>query len=302
MNSICCETTSTPYQSKYLISTLLIIWQKIKYPMGYLLFATTVGYGIWHAPDSIWNLKPLWLLLSIGVVLLVFLLQLWQLRIFLHAHNVTSQWLYPALFNARKGILNTILPARSGTLLLIHSLTKRHAIKWLHFLHFFLLASFISLYVSGLALAWLLLPWIYSTILILASFGLSYIIAGRDWFRYSQCLPSLLLIAFGLYITTAAVFFCLLRGLGYTLDIMEISYFAITLNVLSQISITPGNMGVREVVMGMLASYVALPISVGILASSLLLVLRLTVYGAILGCLEWLSFRTEQINSDTGRS
>ena len=103
----------------------------------------------------------------------MFFLQRWQVSLFLRAHGARSDWLYPALFNARKGILNTVLPARSGTLLLLHSLARHYAIKWHHNLYFSLLASAVSLYVSVLALVWILWPLSYSFALLLTSLGLS---------------------------------------------------------------------------------------------------------------------------------
>lgn len=268
-------------------------WERVKAPVGYGLFALTIAYGLWHAPPELWQLQPLWLFLSLGVVMLMFLLQQWQVSVLLRYHGANSDWLYPVLFNARKALLNTLLPARSGTLLLLHSLKEKYAIQWHDFLFFYLVASVASLWVSVLAGVWLLLPWAYSAVLFLLSLALTYYFARHVRFRYVSCLPSLLFIALSLYLATIAVFYCLLRGLGHALTVVEVSYFAVVLNVLAQIAITPGNIGVREVVMGLVAPYVALPAAVGIVAGSLLLVLRVGVYGVVWGLLEWLYGRMQ---------
>jgi len=283
-------------------ATLIHAWRRVQYPVGYSVFAIAISYGLWRAPAEVWQLRPFWLLSGIGTVLLMFFLQQWQVRLFLRAHGARPDWLYPALFNARKGILNTVLPARSGTLVLLHSLTSQYSIKWHHYLYFSLLASAASLYISVLALVWIMWPLSYSIALLLTSLGLSLFIARFATFRYAACLPVLLLIALGIFVATVAVFFCLLRGLGYSLSVLEISYFAVTLNALAQVSITPGNIGVREIVMAITAPYVALPVSVGIIASSILLVLRLAVSGVIWGVLEWLLRRAERTDQSTTRT
>lgn len=287
------------HRFKRLFTPLLGIWRRIKSPVGYSLFALAVGYGLLNAPDDLWQLQPFWLLVSLGVVAFMFFLQLWQVTILLHAHGARPGWLYPALFNARKGILNTVLPARTGTLLLLRSMIQRYAIGWQHFLSFFLLTGMTSFFISGLAVIWLLFPWGYSVALLLFSIMLSKILSRHVKFRYAAYIPALLLIAVGLYLATVALFYSLLHGLGYKLGVNEVSYFAVVLNVLAQVAITPGNIGVREVVMGLIAPHVTLPISVGIIASSLLLVLRLGVYGIFWVVLEWLWSRAEKSNSSS---
>ena len=281
---------------KRFLAGILHNWRRIKYPVGYSLFAVALGYGMWHAPAELWQLSPGWLTASLGIVVVMFQLQLWQLNLFLRSHGAESGWLYPALFNARRGILNTLFPARTGTLLLLHSLKQKYSIRWPEFLHFFLLSGAISLYASGLALVWLLWPWGYSVLLLVSSLLLSIYIAHRARFRYADCVPGLLLLAVALYASTAAVFFCLLRGLGYSLSLTQVSYFAVVLNVLAQVSVTPGNIGVREVAMGLIAPFVTLPMAVGIIASSLLLVLRLLTYGVFWGGLEWLYRQKAQVS------
>lgn len=276
-------------------------WRRIKYPVGYGLFAITITYGLWHAPSELWQLDLSWLLLSLAIIVFMFLLQQWQVMLFLRAHALDPGWLYPALFNARRGILNTVLPARSGTLLLAHNLTTKYPVTWRDFFYFFFLAGSISIYVSGLALVWLLWPWGYSAAMLLVSFIVAFYLARRASFRYATSLPTLLFLAVALYLATVTVLFALLRGLGYQLSFAEVSYFAIALNVLAQVSITPGNIGVREVLMGVIAPFVELPIAVGIIASSLLLILRLIIYGIFWVLLERLLNQTDRGDSSTTR-
>lgn len=286
-------------QLKQRLALSVYAWRRIKYPVGYGLFAIAITYGLWHAPSELWQLSPFWLLLSLVVVVLMFLLQQWQVTIFLRAHGLNPGWLYPALFNARRGILNIVLPARSGTLFLVHDLTKKYPVTWRDFLYFFLVAGIVSVYVSGLALAWLLWPWGYSAALLFGSLIAAFYLARRGTFQYAAWLPNLLLLALALYLATVTVLFFLLRGLGYQLSFVEVSYLAIALNVLAQVSITPGNIGVREVLMGLIAPFVELPVAVGIIASSLLLIIRLIVYGIFWVLLEGLLRRPDRRDSST---
>lgn len=288
-----------PRHVKEYLALSVNTWRRIKYPVGYGLFAIAITYGLWHAPSELWQLSPFWLFLSLVVVVLMFLLQQWQVSLFLRAHGLDPGYLYPALFNARRGILNTVLPARSGTLLLVHNLTKKYPVTWQDFLFFFLLSGVVSVYVSGLALAWLLWPWGYSATMLLVSFSAAFYVARRGAFKYATCLPKLLVLGLALYLATVTAVFFILRGLGYHLTFVEVSYFAIALNVLAQISITPGNIGVREILMGLMAPFVDLPIAVGIIASSLLLMIRIIIYGIFWAFLEGLLRQSDRRGSGT---
>ncbi len=265
------------------------VWHQLKYWFGYSLFVVTITYGLWHAPAEVLQVQPVWLLCTIAVTVVIFMLQQWQVRVFLHYHQVEIDWFYPALFTARKGVLNTVLPAKSGTLILLNLLAERYQLKWYDFVIFMLVSSVASLLISLIGAVWVLLPLIYTLLLLLLIMIATYIARQYSPFPYARCFPLLLVIASGLYFSTIMVFFFLLRGIGFELTLIDVSYFAIVLNMLAQFAFTPGNVGVREVVIGLISPYVALPISVGILASAIFYVIRLSVYAMILGGLEWLN-------------
>ncbi len=265
------------------------IWSKVKYWFGYGLFAVAIAYGLWHTPPELWQIQPVWLLIATLVALAMFLLQGWQLMIFLKYHHVQRHWLYPALFTARKSVLNTVLPAKTGTLVLVTMLTNLYQLKWYNFIVFMLIASIASLLVSLLGVVWLLFPLRYTLLLLLLILVITYFSIRYTLFVYASCFPLLLIIACGLYLSTILAFFCLLRGIGFQLSFIDISYFAVVLNALAQFPFTPGNVGVREVVVGIMAPYVSLPISIGVIASAVFYIIRLLVYSVILFWLEWLS-------------
>jgi len=268
------------------------IWSKVKYWVGYGLFAVTITYGLWRTPPQLWQIKPVWLLIATLVALAMFFLQAWQVMIFLKYHQIQPHWLYPALFTARKSVLNTVLPAKTGTLVLIKMLTDVYQLKWYNFIVFILIASIASVLVSLLGAVWLLFPLIYTLLLLLLIMVIIYFSVRFTLFVYARCFPALLLIALGLYLATIIAFYCLLRGIGCQLSFVDISYFAIALNVLAQFSFTPGNIGIREVVVGIMAPYVSLPISMGVIASAVFYIIRLIVYSVVLFWLEWFSKRS----------
>lgn len=263
------------------------LWPRMRYVFGYGLFAFAVGYGLRRTPEELWDLQAPWLLATALVAALMFLLQYLQVLVFLSAHGVGYEHRHPALFTARKGILNCMLPAKTGTLVLLHMLTDEYGLRWRDFVVFVLVASALSVCVSILAAVWLVLPAAYFRVLALASCAVLYGAARLRLFPYAPVAWRLGFIAIGLYAGTVAGMYCVLQGLGFSLTLVQVTHFAVVLNVLAQVSVTPGNAGVRELVVGAIAPYVALPMSVGMLASAVVYVVRLAVYALILAALEW---------------
>ena len=279
--------------SKYKMSPFLI---KFKYWFGYTLFLIAITYGLWNPPPELWKIKPTWLLLASLVALAMFILQGWQIQIFLKYHNRKTGWVYPALFTAKKCVLNTILPAKSGTFILMNMLTNNYQLKWLDYIKFILLASIASLLVSALGTIWLLFHETYFFLLLLLITVTTYLSIRHRLFVYANCFPSLLIIAFCLFFSTILGFFCLLRGFGINTSIIDISYLAVALNTLAQFSFTPGNVGIREVIVGIIAPYISLPISIGVITSAIFYIIRLIVYAVMLFVLEWLFKKNKRSN------
>lgn len=262
-------------------------WLKFKYIAGYCLFASAILYGLWSAPSQTWEVRPMWLFASAVVAFLMFCIQTWQVMVFLDYHNIRANFMLPVLFTARKTVLNTILPAKSGTIALLPMLTENYEIKWHDFIKFILIGSVASLLISLLSAIWLFLPIMYTVALLFSALVVMIVSMRYKLFFYSSCFPMLLLIAALLFLSTIISFYCLIKGLGYHLSLIDISYFAVALNALAQASLTPGNVGVREVVVGFIAPYLSLPISIGVLSSAIFYFIRLLVYSIILVITEW---------------
>ena len=57
---------------------------------------------------------------------------------------------------------------------------------------------------------------------------------------------------------------------------------AVILNTLALVNVTPGNMGIREMVMGAIAPMLSVPITVGILAGAAFFSIRIAIVGLLL--------------------
>ncbi len=256
---------------------------------GYALFGAVVAYGFYHAPDELWGLKLQWVVAAALALFIMMVFQTLQVVVFLRIHHVKHDWYLPTLFTVKKGILNAMLPARTGTLVLMHMLTRRYPVKWHQYLRFMLVAASASLVMSALAVAWLmLLPAQF--LFVLSGVALSCYVLWR-FFPNSYVGRSfiLLMLALGLYGTMLLAFWCVLKGLGISVDFRDASYFAIAVNTLAQLPVTPGNMGIREVVTGIVAPYALLEVSIGILVGAIFHVLRTAVYALVMVALEWLA-------------
>ena len=263
-------------------------WRTIKYPLGIFLFISVTTYGMSHAPHEILNISPSWLIASLGSLLLMFAVQQWQVHIFLKTKSVTPGLLYPALFTARKGMLNTILPAKTGTILLLHTLCDNYDVKWHDFLVFSVVASAVSIYISAQFLIFLIFPTLNGLISTTIVISASIYISTKHKYKLARHLPELLINSLFMFITISFTYYCILRGMGFELSRIQATYFAVILNTLAQVAITPGNIGIRETILGLTAPYLSLPISVGIISGAVLLTLRLAIYSLIWAIIEWL--------------
>lgn len=263
------------------------IISKLRYWAGYVLFFGLFGYAIRNAPEIFWEITPIWLALTVLGILMLFALQVLQFQIFLSYHSIRPDWMWIAWFTTKKGILNTIFPAKSGTLFLLHALTKRYPVRWHDYVRFVLMASLASLWVSGLALAGMMLEVTYFSVLFVMSVLAVFVVARYRSSFYLGCLPQIFLVACGFFLVFIIAFWFVLNGMGISIAVLDSTYFAIAVNAMAQVSVTPGNVGLREMVLGAIAPYISLPISVGIIAGAVFYVLRVAVYGVIWLWLEW---------------
>lgn len=263
----------------------------LRFLLGYLLFAAAIIFAFQTAPVEIWRFRLPWLLAAVPVMLAMIVLQTLQVRHFLKAHQIDAGWYWPMLFAARKGVLNTFMPARTGTLAMTYLLTRRYPVRWHDYLRFSLLAAAISGAVS--LLVFLLLATGVTGFFagLIPTCAIAWILSTRYTETYWGQTLNLLVTGTGLLFSMLAGFWCVLKGLGFAISHVQTLYFGAVINLLAQVPITPGNMGVREIVLGMLSPYLALPVSVGILAGGVFHLLRTISYGAVIAALDLIKMR-----------
>jgi hypothetical protein len=255
-------------------------FKQARYWIGYGLFAALVIYSVLQAPHQIWNLQPIWLAATIFFIALMLPIELAQFFVFLRYHN--RPWrqniLLPISITTRKSVLNAILPSQSGTFLLLYMITNAYKLKWHDYVRFMLVVTAIMLFISFLATISLFLPNSFFLLLLILVFGIS-LIAGRfikrSYFRETWLL---LLTGGGIYLSRLLVFWAILHALNEPVSFEQASYFAIVTNTLAQIPMTPGNIGIREAIFGLLSPYLALPTTVGVMIGAIFQVLRIIVY------------------------
>lgn len=273
-------------------------WRSIKGPLGLFLFVIAVVYGIYKTPPELLYIQPVWLAAAIINIFFIFLIQILQVYIFIYVNSLRPDWLFLSLFTVRKGMLNSIMPVKSGTLILINMISKHYRLSWSEFFIFMVIGAVASLFISLFVFVWIL--WDLKISLFL-SFGLSALLYNFRSVSYIKTLPVQVIIALLQFMAILIGFFCILRGLGFKIEMLEAAYFAVTLNILAQISITPGNLGIREIVTGTIAPYVALPVSVGILSGAIFFSLRIGVYSLLLGLFEWLYYYRKHNDSKSAQ-
>lgn len=262
------------------------------------MFAVLIGYSVSQAPVELWHLQPVWLLATILLIGLMLLLELAQFFIFLRHHHRTwhKDLLTPLRITTRKSILNATLPAQSGTLLLLRMVTDSYRLEWHKYLRFMGVATIIMLFVSLLAAASLVLPFSGFITLLACSMGIALWLrrtVKKGYFRNSFFL---FLTGSGVYLCRVFIFWTILRATDTSVTFAEASYFAIITNTLAQFPITPGNVGVREALFGLLSPYLMLSRSVGVLIGGIFQVLRITVYAFIMLAGDFIGNRHRRIS------
>lgn len=259
-------------------------YKLLRYGAGYILFFIAIGYGIWQAPHEIWLLQPFWLGLTVVFILMILPLELAQFFIFL-AHQKKS-WqndlFIPIRITTRKSTLNAIFPAQTGTLLFLYMVTTIYQVKWHEYIRFTISAALLMLVVSVLGALSLFLPFksfLMATASILGIAWIASICVKKSYFRNSLLL---LLTGGGIYVCRLLIFWSILQALNSAVSFREAGCFAIVANTLAQIPLTPGNIGIREIVFGILAPHLALPMSIGVLIGGIFQILRLTIYALIM--------------------
>ena len=145
-----------------------------------------------------------------------------------------------------------------------------------------LIVTLIMFIISTLALFGILLPSSIFTLLLILVLGSSLVLRKYLHDSYFRESFFLLLTGAGIYLCRLFIFWTILQALGTPVSFKFASYFAIITNILAQIPITPGNIGVREAVFALISPLLALSSSIGVLIGAIFQVLRLILYSMLM--------------------
>ena len=185
-------------------------------------------------------------------------------------------------FTVQKSMFNIILPAKIGTLLCLHIITKHYMLKWYEYVQFMIVSTIILLLVNIIAFLGLVLQIHYFILILIALSFTTWLVKKNIKWHYLENIIPLILVSAGTYVCHLLIFWALLQDLSNHIGFFEASVFAIATITLSLISITPGNIGVRELMLSLLAPYLSLPMSVGVIISALIHVIRTVLCAIIL--------------------
>ncbi|HKE49385.1 MAG TPA: hypothetical protein VKB52_15070 [Rhodanobacteraceae bacterium] len=242
--------------------------RRIVHVLGLAVFAGIAVYAFYRAPPDVSRLKVQWLVFAVVLAGIAMLCQGLQNVAFLRQENAPAKLGWAIWFASEKAWLNSVFPAKAGTAGAIVVLHKKLGIRWDRYVRFMLLCSGTTAVASLAALAVMLLPTVAG---IAAAIGIFVVCTAALVFVYKMTWPRLyalgILSVANLAVLSGGVGACLI-GLGYPVGIRDIAPIGVVMNLLSIVAITPGNFGVREATLSLLAPVMPLGFSVIIQGST----------------------------------
>lgn len=229
--------------------------------IGLGTFLIVLGIAIYDSPPNLYEISYGWLGLAAFASTIAVATQAAQSLLFMNAEGVKCSWQWATWFASEKAWINTMLPAKAGTAAAVALLQAKFSVAWSRYLRFLAQCTVIAI-AATLAGAALLLMNSMSGALAGTAIFLGASVGSRFFYRASIGQTSILaaLAVINLLALTGGLVACLV-GLGYETSLLGIAPAAIALNLLSVASITPGNFGIREIVLAALSPLI--PISFG---------------------------------------
>ena len=178
------------------------------------------------------------------------------------------------------------MPFRTGTLLMLQMLTNQYSVSSIDFVGFMVIASMYSLFFSVMGVIWLFMPEVWFAFSLILFLLILSVTRYSSRIPFSGCVWPLFFLALGLFATFTAALWVLFLGFGHELAPRQTVTMAVILNTLALVNVTPGNMGIREMVMGAIAPLLSVPIAIGILAGAAFFAIRIAVVGLLLWGME----------------
>ncbi|HEY9036605.1 MAG TPA: hypothetical protein VIM96_07815 [Pseudomonadales bacterium] len=253
---------------------MTVAGRRVLHAVGLLCFAVIIGWAVYRSPPDLFLIKWYWLLAGFLLAGLASAVQGLQMALFLkHEQSVaTLRWSF--WFTAEKAWMNTVFPVKAGTAGALLLLDRKMGVSWARFVKFMLLCSGLTAGVSIAAALAILpdaVPVLVPVLVLMLAVLLSRALYPIRW----GVLSTLTLLALAhLMLLSLGIAACL-AGLGHGSTVIGIVATGVILNLLSIVSVTPGNFGVREVVLTAVAPLLALDFSVIVQGAACYVILRL---------------------------
>lgn len=243
---------------------------------GLLLFAIIASYAIYNSPPDLSKIKSTELFAGFLLSALAIYVQGLQISIFLQNEVAAKNPIWTTWIVAEKAWVNSIFPAKAGTMTSLLVMQKKWNISWLDYSRFIFFCGLVTGIISIFSAIILIFP--YWSICLAVSCILALAISILQKIAYPLSYKNSVYIV-GLAILTililsAGIGACI-HGLGYTAELKDYIAIGITLNLLSIISVTPGNFGIREICLGLLSPLLPISFEAIIQGATCYVVLRL---------------------------
>lgn len=251
--------------------------KKLLHALGLLVFAVVLVVSLLKTPPDLRRLDAQWLAFSAMLATVAIAIQVAQTTIFLRSQSFASNWTWATWFTAEKAWVNSVFPAKIGTAGAIVYLKSALGMEWSRYLRFMLLCAGLATAASAAGMLALLWPGPAGTLGALAAYA---ICALPLRFLYHLRVRHFLVLAClglgNLIALTLGVGACLL-GLGFDGSFSDIAPVGVLLNLLSVVSVTPGNFGFREAILTLASPLLALDFGAVVQASTCYVFLRLLI-------------------------
>lgn len=244
--------------------------------LGLALFVIVTGYALYRQPVVLREIDPLLILAGLLLASAATLLQGLHTYVFLGRREMQGRLLLATWLSAERAWLNTAFPAKAGTIATVAVISGKLKLGIASYLRFSGLSAGITAAISVVGAALMLLddPWL--RVAAVASMGL---LLPLSRLVHPVRTPELALLVasagLNLVAISLGIAVCIL-GLGHDpLSLQDAISVGLALNLLSIVSITPGNFGVRELALALIAPLLGADVEVVLQGSACYVVLRL---------------------------
>jgi len=257
------------------------MYRKIAHVVGIALFIVLTIYAVRSQPISPQQIDPHLLIVSCLLAAASVVFQSGVVYVLLPALSLGERSLVAVWLTAEKAWLNSVAPAKAGTIASSAILVRRYGISISSNVRLLVANGAITLCLSCLGALFLLVQPTLAALMAIPILGMLLVAA---WYVSGAEIGHIALIAgcasVNMVLLTLGVAGCVV-GLGHDIGAADVLKTGATLNALSVVSITPGNFGIRELVLASLRSAVDIDVALILQGSSAYVLLRLVVSLAI---------------------